>query len=210
MTTRTVMKAEMASLAKRTDLTTEIGEAISYAIKAFQDEKIFIKEQVDATFTCVVAQTSYSGSDDADIPLMASIDSLQIRDDNQDFTIDQMAPAAMELLLDGEIESGRPEFYSFYGKKLKLWPAPDDTYVVTMIGPRDTAEPATDGEADNVWMVEGYYAVMHRALGWLYRFHIRDYDQADRNDAESYARLEQLYTRTNRRKSTNTLTPTEF
>jgi hypothetical protein len=210
MTTRTIMKAEMASLTKRTDLSTEIGEAIAYAIKAFQDEKIYIKEQVDATFTCVIDQTVYTVSDDADIPLMADIESLQITDDNQKYNVDQMAPAQMELLLDGDIESGRPEFYSFYGKKLKLWPAPSEAFVVNMIGPRDTAEPATDDEASNVWMVEAYHMVMHRALGWLYRFHIRDYDQADKNDMESFGRLEQMYTRTNRRKSDNKVVPTSF
>lgn len=210
MTTRADMIDEMASLTKRDDLTTEIGQAISYAIKTFQDEKLYINEKVDVSFTCVIDQQSYDVDDDADIPKIADIETMILIDGTQRYNPVEMSIAEMQLLLDGNVASNRPSNFAFFGKSIFLYPPPDAAYVINVIGPFAADEPASDVEADNVWMNEAYHAVLHRALGWLYRFHIRDYEQADKNDAESYARLEQLYTRTNRRKSNNKLIPTQW
>jgi hypothetical protein len=209
MTTLGTIKAEMASILKRGDLTTEIGEAVAHVIAELQNEPLWFKETKTATFTCVADQVYYTTADDADIPLMGAFADLHIRISNNDYSLRRIRDIGeFEALNDGNVSSGQPYAFIFYAQSIGLYPPPDDTYTVTMYGSYDVAAPATDGEASNVWMTKAYRLVMYRALAWLNRVRIRNFELAQQFELEAARELERLYTRTNRLKSNNRLIPT--
>ena len=209
MTTLGTMKAEMASILKRGDLSTEIGEVIAHSIAELQDERLWFRETKTATITCVVGQVYYAAADDADIPLMSNFDDLQIRISNNDYSLRRIRDIGeFETLNDGNVSNGQPYAFIYYAQSIGLYPPPDSAYVVTMLGGYDTAAPATDGEADNVWMTKAYRLVMYRALAWLNRVRIRNFDLANQFEGQAARELDRLYTRTSRLKSNNRLIPT--
>lgn len=209
--TKTGMKAEIASILKRTDLTTEIGEAIDRAIRYYQTEQLYFNETKTAQFTCVVGQVYYNGDDDADIPLMNKFDALHVRISNNDRPLERIKDVnVFEQLNDGNVSNGEPTSFIFYADSIGLYPPPNSTYVVTMFGGYDAAAPATDGEADNVWMTDAYDLVMYRALYYLNLYHTRDYTLGSANKMDSGEELDRLYKRTNRLKSSNRIKPTSF
>lgn len=165
MTTQTAMKAAIADELARSDLTTNIATAITAAITYYQDQHLFTTETRTATFTTVEDQSRYTSSDDADIPLYLDFEAAFIVDSNGEaYELSWMAPAEMEYLLDNSAASGRPHSYSYFAKSVWLYPVPDaSTYTFRPIATVKKAAPASDGEADNVWMVEAYALVKARA-----------------------------------------------
>lgn len=209
--TKAGMITEIESILKRTDLTTKVGEAIDRAIRYYQNEQLYFNETKTAQFNCVVGQVYYNGDDDADIPLMNKFDALHVRISNNDRPLERMKDVnAFEQLVDGNVSNGEPSTFIFYANALGLYPPPNSTYTVTMFGGYDAAAPATDAEADNVWMTDAYDLIMYRALYYLNVYHTRDYTFGSANKEDSKDELDNLYKRTNRLKGSNRIKPTSF
>lgn len=168
------MKTRIASEIRRSDLTTQIADAINTAIGAYQEQRFFFNESRDLTFTTVASQEFYSSSDDADIGLIKKIDYVKIYLDDQPHVLEVEDPARMEWLSQNGTQTGEPLYYCFYQRKFRLYPIPEDAYTVRIGGQIKLAAPASDDEADNPWMIEAERLIRSRAKYELALHVLRD------------------------------------
>jgi hypothetical protein len=210
MSTLGTLKAEIADDLSRSDLTTAIASEIGYAIEFYQKEHLFFKEDEENQFSTVADQVYYSESDDTDIGLIVSLEALKVRVSNNDYNLIRLPIDLFETLNDPNASSGQPANYVYYNKQIGLYPPPDAVYTVMMIGNVKVAAPAADGEANNVWMTDGYKLIRAHTLSQLSRFKTREYDYADRMEREAARQLDDLRAFTAKNKATNRLTPVQF
>jgi len=209
MSTLAALKSEIADDIIRSDLTSQIANAITAAIKHWQQTPyLFNDERV--TFSTVASQSDYTSSDDADIGRLVKIHSSFESDGSNTSNLDRVGSDHMEYLLDGSAANGEPYQYSYFAEKIRLYPKPDKAYTIILNARTVAAAPATDVETGNPWMEEGYPLIRawaKRELG----LHIT-------NDPELVSRMEIaagqaqsfLEERYNRLNSTGYLEHTEF
>ena len=166
MTTQTLLKARIADDLIRTDLTTQIGEAITDAITHYQSERFYFNTVRTATFATTANISVYTSSEDADIPLFVEIDDVFVNDGSNERRMKWESPASMQDLL-GTTSSGVPRCYSYFEESFRVYPVPNAAYTVRPIGLIEKAAPASDGEANNVWMVEAFELIRCRAKAYL-------------------------------------------
>ena len=210
MSTLATLKAEIADDLKRSDLTTAIAAEITRSIEFYQKEHLFFKESEETTFVTVADQVYYSSSDDANIGTFTSFEAVKIRIADNDYNLILLDIDLFETLNDPNASAGQPANWVYYNKKIGLYPKPDAVYTVSMIGSLDVAGPASDAEADNVWMTDGFKLIRAHTLSQISRFKLRDYDYADRMEVEARRQLNDLWTTTSRQKAENRLVAVSF
>lgn len=211
MTTLAVLKAEIADDLERTDLTTQIAEAITAAITHWQAERFYFNESRLNTFVTVAAQSTYTSSDDGDIPNFLQIDYVKLIDsDGQIYTLLRQDPEDIEDLLFTGTSSGRPYSYAYWEESFRLFPVPDDVYTIRPVGHVLKAEPAADGATGNVWMTAGYDLIKAEALERLSKFKERDLDYAGTNREAKIAALSRLWRLSSKKTATGQIRPTQF
>lgn len=210
MTTLAALKAEIADDLDRTDLTTRISSAITSAINHYRKTRFFFNESRTVTFTTVADQDTYTSADQVLIPSMFDFDVVTISVDDDDRELRPMSHVEIELLNDADASSGEPVAYAYFNQGFRLYPKPDDAWVVRIVGGIKTAAPATDDEANNVWMVEAYELIRCRAKKYLAMHVLRDTEMATvMNEAERLA-FEALVAETSKKKATGTIRATTF
>jgi hypothetical protein len=210
MSTLGTLKSEIADDLKRSDLDTAIASEIGYAIEFYQKEQLFFKETHTAAFNTVADQVYYSSSDDADIGLIVTLDSVQIRISTNDYELIRLPIETFEILNDAQTSSGQPTNYVYHDKQIGIYIPPDDAYTITLIGTFQPAAPATDGETDNVWMTDGYKLIRAHTVSQLSRFKTRENDYADRMEREASRQLDDLRVMTARQKATGCIASRSF
>ena len=210
MTTLGALKADIATDLGRSDLTNEIATAITDAIRHYKTEKFWFCENRSATFATVAAQSSYTSSDDADIPLFFSVNAVTLEDGTEEFTLDWVSQVKMELDLGNTAASGRPYNYSYFNETFYLYPVPDAAYTVRPIGALEVDAPATDAEADNPWMTEARELIRCKAKKLLYAHTIKDQALAAVQGAAEEQALINLWRKTSRKRSQGKLKATRF
>jgi hypothetical protein len=179
VTTLSLLKTRIADDINRTDLTSQIADAITDAITHYKEQRFFFTETRSSTFATVATptpQSTYISSDDADIPLFVEIDDVFLNDGTNERRLTWASPAEMQWLLDSSAASGRPYKYSYFEQSFRLYPIPDAVYTVRPIGVIEKAAPATDGEADNVWMTKAFELIRCRAKWYLCGHTIQDFE----------------------------------
>lgn len=210
MTTLAIMKAEIADDLERSDLTSQIANAISAAITHWQAERFYFNESRLSTFATVAAQSIYTTADDADIPKFLKIDYVKVIDsDNQVYALCRTDPEVMESLLGNGASSGRPDSYGYFEESFRLSPIPDAVYTIRPVGFVLKIEPASDGETGNVWMTAAYDLIKAEATERIAKNVVRDADLvAISRDAISKA-LSKLYAMSSRKTATGQIRPTQ-
>lgn len=206
------LKSKIADDLARSDLSTQIDDAVETSIKFFQKRRFWFNETRTATFATVANQSAYSSSDDADIPLFLDLDAVFLADSSDNrFELDRIEAEDMHELLGNGAGTGQPVFYAYFDKKFLLYPIPDAAYTITPMGHIEVAAPASDDEADNVWMVEGFEMIRSHAKAYLYTHVIKNAPDkvAAMIDATSSAKGS-LDEATSRRKATGRICPTSF
>lgn len=168
MTTLAALKARIVDDLNRSDLTTQIADAINDAIDFYEEQRFYFNETRASTFATVSAQSTYTSSDDADIPLWVALDAVYITDSNSEtYELDPIDPVIIEAYLDNSASSGRPRVYSYYEQSFRFHPIPNAVFTVRPLGVIKKAAPATDSEASNVWMVDAFELIRCRAKAYL-------------------------------------------
>lgn len=169
MTTLTILKARISSDLDDADdeLTDDIADAITRAIEYYQPMRFDFNETRDETFSTVADQQIYTSSDDAAIPLFYKMDLVTITVAGQRRPLEPVDHRLIEVLSDNSASTGEPYSYAYFDRSLQLYPIPDDVYTVRMIGHIKKAAPATDEEANNVWMVDGYQLIREKAKEYI-------------------------------------------
>jgi hypothetical protein len=181
MTLLSTMKAEIADNIARSDLTSQIATAITNAIEYWKTTRFHFNETRSVTFTSVADQAIYTSADSTSIPLMFAIDEIYVTPSGgttkwlrgkTDFN------ETHDLILVGA-STGEPYRWSWFDRSLYFYPIPDvATYTFRLTGAIERAAPASDSEADNVWMVEAYDMIRQHALGLLYKDTIKNMARA--------------------------------
>lgn len=211
MTTLGTMKAEIADDLGRSNLTAQIASAIASAIDHYKSRRFWFNSVRSATFVTVAAQSTYSVSDDADIPLMAKVDRVTLTDSGGIiYNLDRIDPGEMEDLLDASASSGRPESWTWIEDTFRFHPIPDAVYTIRLTGVYEKAAPASDDEANNVWMTKAYELIRSRAKVYLYGHVIHAPDKAMTAGQAEVAALAALDERTSLRTADGRITPTVF
>lgn len=220
MTTLTLLKSRVADDLLRTDLTSQIANAISDAINYWQETRFFFTESRTATFATVAAQSAYTSADDADIPLVIDLDTVVINDGDTDLEMTLTDPVYIQLLLSNSVGSTVPSRYSYYQETFRLYPAPDAAYTVRLFGQFEIAEPATDSEANNVWMTKGFELIRATAKGLLAAHTLKDPGMQiamfgaegvpNQNHGMVGSAAQKLLRQSSKKNSTGYVTPTQF
>ena len=179
MTTLAILKARVATEIRRTDLTTQIASAISTAIGAYQEQRFYFNESRSLTFSTVASQEFYTSSDDADIGLIKKIDYIKLYVGDFPYELSPERPEEIEWLSQNATQTGQPLSYCYYARSIRLHPVPDAIYTVRIGGMIKLAEPATDNEASNAWMIDGERLIRSRAKYELALHVLRDTKLAD-------------------------------
>lgn len=157
------MKARIADELSRADLTDQIDKAISTAISAYQIDRFSFSENRDTVFNTVAGQQTYGAADDPAIETMPKYDWMTIVIANSLRTIWRIHPEVLDYDSGNTNSSGQPYNYSYYGRKIRLYPTPNEVWEVRINGQAKISAPADDDEADNVWMNEAETMIRSRA-----------------------------------------------
>ncbi len=163
MTTLAIMKARIADELARDDLTSQIAYAITDAISAYTDERFMFNETRSNTFPTVASQEFYASTDAAFIGTLNKIDYVSLIVGDQPFQLLPMRPVDMEHLSQNGTSTGQPNWYSYYDKKIRLYPVPDAIWTVRVAASVDVDPPASDAETDNPWMIKAERLIRSRA-----------------------------------------------
>lgn len=213
MATLATMKDRIARETRRSNIATQIAEAISTAIDHYQGERLWFNVTRELTIPTVVNQQFYSATDDADIGVLEKIDHVHIETaDLQTFKLYEEPPEIIERLSQQGTETGEPRYYCFYDNRLRLYPVPDDVYTIRISGQRTTAAPASDSEAGNPWMVEAERLIRFRALFELFAHVIVDMERAQIASGAAEEALTHMRIRTANKQQTGgwAMVPTSF
>lgn len=210
MTTLAVMKADIADDLARSDLSTSIGDAITRAIAYYQNKRFYFNESRDLTFATVASQSRYATADDADIPKFITLDGVFITVSGQNRQLSPISVQEFELWNDNSAATGQPTDYCYFNMGFGLFPVPDNIYTIRPIGHVMKDAPASDGEANNVWMTEGYQLIRYRAEADVALNKARDRDRAQELAFMVDNELTRLLAETSKRKATGKIRPTSF
>ena len=210
MSTLGELKTEIADDMDRSDLGSAIGTEINNAIRHYQSRHFYFTETRDKTFDTVAGQIWYTPSDDADIGKFVSFDFVHITIGNNRYRLTHYPIDRFEILTDANATNGQPYAYTRYNKNIGIFPPADQAYTVRIIGAYMQDGPASDGEADNVWMVDAYNMIRARTLSRLYAYKIHDDAKAEKFALLEAAELERIEAETASRAATNQIIPSYF
>lgn len=210
MTTLSIMKARIADELARGDLTSQIAYAITDAIERYQSERMWFNESRDVTFSTVASQEYYTSSDHELIPNIYTIDYVVMTVGGSVHSLTRSIPEQIEALSDNGAQTGEPSSYAYFQKKIRLYPVPDQVYTVRVAGHVKVAAPASDDEADNVWMTDAERLIRARAKYNIALDVMRDQGIAQSQAAAVNEAFEQLKGRTNRQVGTGIISATCF
>ena len=196
MTTLAIMKTRIANELARDDLTSEIGYAISDAIKAYEDERWFFSESRDTTLTTVATQEFYDADDAAAFATLLKIDYVVVYIGDQPYTISPTRPVDIEHMVSNGTSTGVPSWYCYYNQQMRFYPVPDAAYTVRIAAAVKSAEPASDDEARNPWMTHAERLIRSRAKLELALHVLKDAEMAGTMSEAVTEAFEQLKERT--------------
>lgn len=206
------LKAKIADDLARSDLTTQIEDAIATSIKFFQTKRFWFNETRTRTFATVAGQSAYTTADDSDIPDFLDLDAVFLTDSGGTrIRLDPEDPADIHQKLDAGAASGQPVTYAWFDKSFVFHPVPDAAYTITPMGHYILAAPASDSETDNAWMTEGFEMIRSHAKAYLYTHVIKNAPdkRAEMIDATASGK-NSLDEATSRKKATGRIRPTQF
>lgn len=178
------LKALIADDLMRSDLTTQINQAVLDAVEDEERSRFYFNERRDTpAFTTVAGQEIYTASDDADIATIVHIDSLVLI---RDSVAQPPMTARTENWINerGDDVTGAPTAFSYLAKRIRLYPIPDAAYQVYMTGQIRLAALSADGDT-NAWTTDAQQLIRAAAKAKLYRDVIQDFDRAERMTVEA-------------------------
>lgn len=155
-------------------------DAINTGITEYQKQRFRFSEidpAVPTTFVTVAGQSVYTSPM---ISTLYMIDYLNIAIGNTLQQLAQVTPEEQHLNIQLFNQSGFPSSFAYEGNSFILYPVPDQVWTLYIGAHINVAAPATDDEADNVWMNDGELLIRCRAKYELYKHVLRDEKMANR------------------------------
>lgn len=193
------LKAKIADDLARSDLTSQIAEAMKEAVRFYKWSDRFWLGEAVATFSTVAAQEWYTDAETGySLLYNAGDDSIRITDGDDTWPLIKATYAEIEAWSTSASTQSRPEYYVIYRNQLRLFPIPDAVYTLTisyrqasystgfrtfpysgapLTGIDDTSPQDT---AEGFWTTEASELIRARAKVDLFENTIRDFPEADR------------------------------
>lgn len=208
MSTFSEMKSAIADYLSRSDLTSQIGDAINRAISHYQSTRFWFNEGT-GTFSTVASQQSYTAAN-MSITDIAKIDSVQCTVNGSKYTL---TPRTYNYIIDVNTSStsttGQPCDWAFYGEKLWFYPTPDAVYTITLSYQNAYSDLSADSDS-NDFTTYAEDLIEARALWWIYSRVIKDRDSALASKQDELDALFSLSKRTSSMLKSGSLRPTSF
>lgn len=166
MTTLAIMKSRVASELARSNLTPQIASAITTAIQSYQRERFRFSESTPSapmTFATVANQYVYTTADLGVIGTIKKIDYVLANIGNTRIALLRQDPENIKIYNQLGTMSGQPMWYGYEGNELLIGPVPSQAYTIELCGFFEIAEPATDAEVGNPWMIDAELLIRSRA-----------------------------------------------
>lgn len=166
MTTLAIMKARIADDLARFDLVTQIADAITTAISAYQKERFRFSDSTPLavpTFNTVVGRWIYTSADNANISSLMKIDYVAVMIGGMLQRLTWQSPENIRVYNQQGTMSGQPMWWGYEGNSLLIAPVPSAVYSITLDVFRSVPAPASDAETGNPWMTDGELMIRSRA-----------------------------------------------
>lgn len=186
------MKTRIADEIARSDLTSQIGLAIEEAIDEAATNRFWFNEARALTFSTVAGQEYYTSDD---LAAMVEIDAIWYTNNGQRRNLTLSGNIPLNDLNNGSPPSGEPSNWSRYGDEFRLYPIPRSAWTVSVDG-TTKFPPLTLDDQSNPWMVQGERYVRAIAKRILFSDVIRDFDEAQAQEALVEKYLNQLVSQT--------------
>lgn len=198
MTTLAIMKDRIARELRRSNITTQIAEAITTAIQAYEHERFYVNESRENTFSTIVDQMRYSRSDVPFLEFVTKIDYVFLLVGDQPFELTAQRPRVLEDASTNDTTTGQPQEYGWYQSQLWVYPIPPEVWTVRVGAVMAVAQPVTDFETGNFWMTKAERLIRSRAKQELALHVLFDNDLAVTAGGAATEALEQLSLATTR------------
>lgn len=151
------MQARIAREINRTDLSTEIRDAIKSAIQHYESTRFWFNE------TSQNVSTS-AGNPWVSVPTdFLTADELTIQLNQRAYQLQRWSFADLdELDTSGATVQGQPIGYALYGERFRIYPVPDAVYTITVSYLQRLPELSADGDT-NAWLTDAEQLIRARA-----------------------------------------------
>lgn len=192
----------------RTDLASQIQNAIQDAIKHYEHDRFWFNTTRALTFATVNAQSAYGASDLAQIPTLIRIDHLFLPLGNSVFDLDYYEPDQFEYIA-ANGAPGKPTCYTYVDSQILLWPVPNAVYTLRphMHYRLSALSNSTDS---NAWCNEAEQLIRTHAKLILYMDVLEDNDGAGRMQAKIQSLKDKLDFESSARESSGRIRGTDF
>jgi hypothetical protein len=181
-TTYGAMQTTIAyELGGRSDLTTQIQNAIQTAIAKWERTRFYFNELNDTNgFSTTAGKEFYSAADYALIGTIVHIDKIHALVSNNRYTLE---PRTWQYIEDYAVNpsvqappTGISD-YSYYAETLRFYPIPDGVYPITISGTKRLTALASSGDS-NAWTQDAEALIRCEAKLDLYLNVLKDDEQA--------------------------------
>jgi hypothetical protein len=201
------LKSRIATELARTDLTSQIANAVSDAIKYYGRERFWFNQSRAITFSTVNGQQAYTSTDQSLIPSLICIDDLYFTGATT-YPLDRYSPTDFEFLIGSSTANGKPYAFTYTDSEILLYPTPNDAYAMRLYA-HYKLPTITDTET-NAWTDDAEELIRTHAKQLLYLDPLEDDQAAARMGVKIPELLAVLRAETSARMGTGRIRPTQF
>lgn len=174
MTTFATMKARIEREMVRSDIDTEIAEAINSAISQYEVHSWWFNESITTTFSTVANQQAYSSSDSSDIPKFLGIDEVRLtRSSNSLLPLRRVTFPDLSQRTSSTTTTGVPTLWTWYAERIHLFPIPSGVWTIRVSGTKRGSDLSADGDT-NGWMTHGEVLIRSAAKRMIAEHVVRE------------------------------------
>lgn len=222
--TLALLKARIADELARSDLTSQIADAINDAILIYQSERLRFNETLPlapVTFATVAGTSFYDATSVPTLQTLFKFDYINVLIGNTLQELFRDTPQNIRMLLQVPgTQNGQPTSFALEGETLLLYPTPNQAWTLTLAAHFAYAAPAADDTANNRWMTDGERLIRARAK-YEIAVHVTRNDKMaramspfepedGRDPGAAYAELKRLKGIANRYTGTGIIRPMQF
>ncbi|WP_273782929.1 hypothetical protein [Bartonella sp. ML69XJBT] len=188
----------------------QIQESIFSAIRFCERESFYFNESRDVVFTTHAGKGVYDSTDTRHIETAVKIKSVFLFfDQHHKIELQHRSPFSLEPSLSSD-QQGTPVYYSYFDRKLHLYPTPDRAYQVQLLLSPVRLEELENANQEHPWFVHGFDLIKARAKYELYKNILKEPDCAVAAYNDFNEQLHALRAETSQRHNVSRIIPTDF
>ncbi|WP_217589739.1 hypothetical protein [Burkholderia sp. GbtcB21] len=203
------MQTRIADEILRSDLTSQIQNAIQTAIKQYERIPFYFNQiRQEAAFFTAQGQEFYTSANSALIAQMVTLNRVTVTVSGNRYSLNPRTPEYLEDTSVNPIVLGQPVDYAYFAEQLRFYPIPDNAYSVALSGIYRLFTLANSSDT-NPWTSDAELLIRSRAKYELALHVLRDADMATLMKASELEALSDLRGETIRR-TPRRIRPTYF